>query len=406
MPRKITVTQQQLDVATPTQRRYLEAVIEHGGVRAAARALGVDHTNVLKAAAATARKAAMRGIAPEHGLTHGVPEPFVLGRGYSQLVDGDGKVRLTWLKATPDAAKLEEAMRAAVEALQAEVPRMPPAGAPLSTQIALCTVYTFTDSHVGMYAWPQETGEPWDLAEAERVLCGAMLKMVEASPPSETAVVVNLGDFLHFDSLVAETPTHRHPLDAAGRFGEIVGMAVKVLRYLVAAALQKHTRVLFVIGEGNHDLVSSLWLGHLFKALFENEPRVRVISGERPYYIHVHGETMLGWHHGHLKRMADLPLTFAAMFPREWGATTKRYIHTGHRHHVDEKEHAGVIVIQHPTLAANDAHSARAGYVSGRKATAITYHSRHGEVARATVTPEMLDAGLEDDERRAQQHKR
>lgn len=73
-----------------------------------------------------------------------------------------------------------------------------------------------------------------------------------------------------------------------------------------------------------------------------------------------------------------------------WGATTKRVAHTGHRHHVEEKEHSGMTVVQHPTLAARDAYAARGGWIAERKATAITYHSTEGEAWRVTVTPEMV----------------
>ena len=48
-------------------------------------------------------------------------------------------------------------------------------------------------------------------------------------------------------------------------------------------------------------------------------------------------------------------------------------------------------VLQHSTLAARDAYAARGGWHSERQATSITYHSRWGQVARHTVTPEMLD---------------
>ena len=40
---------------------------------------------------------------------------------------------------------------------------------------------------------------------------------------------------------------------------------------------------------------------------------------------------------------------------------------------------------------ARDAYAARGGWHSERQATSITYHSRWGQVARHTVTPEMLD---------------
>jgi hypothetical protein len=99
---------------------------------------------------------------------------------------------------------------------------------------------------------------------------------------------------------------------------------------------------------------------------------------------------MLGFHHGHLRKNEQLPLLFASQFPQVWGNTSKRYVHTGHRHHVEEKEHSGVTVIQHPTLAARDAYAARGGWIAERQVRAISYHAEHGEVARTTVVPEML----------------
>jgi len=128
----------------------------------------------------------------------------------------------------------------------------------------------------------------------------------------------------------------------------------------------------------------------VFSALYENEPRLTVNDSETPFYVYQHGETMLAFHHGHMKKNDQLPILFAAQFPKVWGNTTRRYAHTGHRHHVEEREHSGMTVIQHPTLAARDAYAARGGWISDRAATAITYHERFGQVGRSTVNPEML----------------
>jgi hypothetical protein len=73
-----------------------------------------------------------------------------------------------------------------------------------------------------------------------------------------------------------------------------------------------------------------------------------------------------------------------------WGSTTKRYIHTGHRHHTHIKEHSGVTVEQHPTLAARDAYAARGGWIAERQVSSITYSDLYGQVAKNTVTPEMI----------------
>jgi hypothetical protein len=179
-------------------------------------------------------------------------------------------------------------------------------------------------------------------------------------------------------------------LDADGRFSKIVEVSVRILRRLVDFALARHEKVVVLMSEGNHDLVSSIWLRTIFRALYENEPRVFVIDSELPYYVHQHGETMIAFHHGHLKKNDALPMLFAAQFPKIWGTTTKRYAHTGHRHHVEEKEHSGMTVVQHPTLAARDAYAARGGWLAERQVSAITYHAKWGQVSKITVIPEML----------------
>jgi hypothetical protein len=337
------------------------------------------------------QRAAVQGFAPDQDMTHVVPAPFVV-RGVSTYYNKDGDRAGQWVKTALDDKAAEAAMRAAVEALAIEIPRARPAKAPRHTAGNLCTVYTLTDCHVGMKAWAPETGADWDLDIAEQVLTDAIDYLVDASPAASTCVVNQLGDWLHFDSLAAVTPTSGHILDADSRYSKVVRVATRILRRVIDKALGKHGRVVVVMAEGNHDLASSVWLRHLFALLYEREPRVTVLDSEIPYYVHVHGKTMLAFHHGHLKKNDQLPLLFASQYPQEWGATTKRYAHTGHRHHTEEKEHSGMSVVQHATIAARDAYAARGGWLAERKIKAITYHSEFGETGTITVTPEMLKA--------------
>jgi hypothetical protein len=380
------------EFCTVRQLEVLEAVSKHRSINAAARALAVQKSYICGTIKRVEKKAAIHGYAPQHDLTHTVAPGQKL-RGASTLYRrGEAEPVLQWVKSTTDEDKREEIMRAAVAAMMEDTPRAEPVEFVGNSVHELCNVYTLTDCHVGMRAWGRETGADWDLDIAERVLTGAFAHMVKASPKADLAVVAQLGDFLHFDSLVAETPSSKHPLDADSRYSKVVRVAVRTLRATVDEALQHHRRVVLLIAEGNHDMAGSVWLRQMFQLLYEREPRVEVIDSELPYYCIRHGETMLGWHHGHLKKVEQLPGLFAAQFPRDWGMTTKRYIHTGHLHHVYEKEHSGVTVMQHPTLAARDAWAARGGWISERQVTSVTYSSRFGEVARNTVTPQMLAA--------------
>lgn len=375
--------------ATDRQKEYIDAVNEHRGMKGAARALGVGYTALRNGIVSAQRKAAIFGYSPKHDMTKTVPDPFVV-KGVSTYYDKDGKPRGQWVKSRLQEQRLEEAIKAAIDALLESTPRATPIDPPKSSAVDLCNVYTLTDCHVGMKAWHKEAGADWDLQIAEATITVAFQHLIGSSPAAATAVVAQLGDFLHFDGLAAVTPTSGHNLDADSRYSKVVQVAVRILRRIVDVALQRHSRVVLLVAEGNHDTAGSVWLRHMFRLLYENEPRVDMIDSELPYYVHQHGQTMIGWHHGHLKKPEQLPLLFAAQFPKVWGKTTRRYVHCGHLHHVNEKEHSGVTVIQHPTIAARDAYAARGGWVADRQITAITYHARFGQVGRTTVVPEML----------------
>ena len=379
-----------LSFASQRQRDYLEAVEKYGTNTKAAAALGIGRRSIDQALMRLKQFAASRGHSPAHDMTHTVPDGFKV-RGVSTYYDDEGKPRGQWVKSSADDERRQQVIREAFEAMAEELPKLAPVVPPAVTQAHLATLYTLTDSHVGALAWHRENLEAdWDLKIAEATLVGCFAQMVNASPPATVGIVNQLGDFLHYDSLAPVTPTSGHVLDADGRFSKMVTTAVRVLRRVIDLALEKHEKVVVLMAEGNHDMASSVWLRVMFRALYENEPRVSVIDSELPYYCHQHGKTMLAFHHGHLRKNDQLPILFAAQFPAIWGATSKRYAHTGHRHHAEEKEHSGMTVIQHPTLAARDAYAARGGWLSERAVTAITYHSEFGQVARNTVVPEML----------------
>lgn len=380
-------------VTTEGQGRYLDAFIKFGSLSGAAGAIGVSRNTLREGLRSLKARAAIRGYSPEHDMQNPVP-PTHVAKGVSTLYDEDGKVKLQWVKSSLNDQMLAAAIQAAADACADELPRMAPLPAPKNAHRELLNVYTLTDSHVGMVSWPKETGEAWDLKVAEATLTGAFQRMVDSAPSAHACYINQLGDFLHSDGMQAVTPTSGHLLDQDGRFAKVVQIAIRILRRVVDMALRKHKHVYLLLAEGNHDLASSIWLRAMFQALYEREPRVTVVDSEWPYYAHQHGKTMVAFHHGHLKKNEGLPLLFAASFSPMWGATTKRYCHVGHRHHVDEKEHSGMKVLQHPTLAAKDAYAARGGWLSERQVTAITYHDKYGEVGRVTITPEMLEDAL------------
>ena len=87
--------------ATPAQITYMDAIAEHGGERAAARALGT-HKNVINASMTRlVNKAAMHGYAPNYDLKYPVA-PGQIIKGVSTYYNKDGKPTGQWVKSSAD----------------------------------------------------------------------------------------------------------------------------------------------------------------------------------------------------------------------------------------------------------------------------------------------------------------
>jgi len=377
-------------------QRAMDAVAAHGNCAAAARALGLP-AQTLRDQYIEARN---KGFKPQNQAlsswktenpdvatdSNAPPEGYKI-KGTSTLVNGRGETLVQWIKTDRELEQLERMQRAALQAMCEELKPLPEVAAPQHSDEDLATLYTLTDCHIGMLAWDKETGEDWDLNIAEETLVTTLIQMIAAAPNSEVGIVNQLGDFLHFDSLTPMTPTNHHILDADSRYQKVVEVAVRVLRRVITAALAKHKFVRVYAHEGNHDPAGSVWLRVMFSQLYSDNPRVYVEKSPNPYVAWRHGNTLIGFHHGHLAKPTSLPLIFAAKYSKEWGETEYRYVHIGHRHHVHEIEHPGVKVVQHPTLASPDAYAARGGWLSKRQASSITYHKLLGEVGRGIFVP-------------------
>lgn len=333
------------------------------------------------------------GHSPEHDFTHRVPEGFAV-KGVSSYYDEKGDLRGQWVKSNADDEKRQQIIEEGVRALSEDIPRLKPVKPPRGTVEPLCNLYTLTDCHLGMMASLGEAGEKWGLEVAEQKLGEAFEALMAGAPPAKRCVISQLGDFLHSDGLTPETPASRHTLDADARFPEMVRAAYRLLRRMVDAALHLHGSVELVIAEGNHDPASSVHLRVGFENLYEKEKRLTVIDSDLPYYVTTHGETMLGFHHGHIKGIKtqaganELALFFASS--DEWRTTKKRYIHTGHVHTEKVQEVNGAKLFSHPTLVAPDAYASRNFGGSHREMTSHTYHDVYGKVGTNTITPEML----------------
>jgi len=376
--------------ATERELEYIAAIEQHGTQRAAAEALGVGRTAVSQAMKAAALRAAKRGLSPDHDMTHPAAPGFSVS-GTSTMYGPDGDIKAQWVKTRQDQTEIVQQLLETLE--NYEFKPVDPIQCQRAANEDLCTLYTITDFHLGMYAWAAETGDDWDLEIATREFVGAIQEMVEGSPDSEFGILNIQGDFLHWDGLDAVTPTSRHIVDADTRFAKLVEMSLDVIMASISLLLVKHEKVKVLICEGNHDLVGSLWIRKAIKKIYIKNPRIEIDDTEFPFYAHLHGNIMLGFHHGHKVKNKSLPALFSSepRFRKMWGLADYCYIHTGHYHQTEQDmaEAGGAIVERHPTLSSRDAYASRGGYVSWRAAHAITYHKDYGEYRRVTVTPKM-----------------
>lgn len=382
--------------ATERQWEILEAYAEHGSERKAAKALGIHRKSIGVARKAVRDKAARQGYSPDHDMTRAVPDGFHL-KGTSTYYGEDGQVKAQWVKSNIDRERQQEILQAAILAFvdDLNLPRAQAQSPPKVDQSGLLTGYPIGDHHIGMYTWKGEGGSKYDLEIAEKLLTGAMVYLVNAAPASEKALVVSLGDLLHYDGFVPMTPKNRNPLDAAGRFPEMVGVAIRSMRFLVSLCLRKHKNVHLIFETGNHDPVSAIWMMELFAAHYENEPRVTVDMSPSHFHYYRFGKVLIGTHHGHGVKMDRLPLIMATDRAKDWGETTHRYVWVGHWHNDMVKDINGCRVESFRVLPPKDAWTNNQGYRPGRSMQSIVFHKNLGEVARNTVSAEMLGDGDE-----------
>jgi len=376
---------------TARQWEVLQALETAGTERSAALALGCTRNVISQVVKAVKAKAAASGWSPDNDMTKPVPIGYRI-KGISTLYS-DGLVKAQWVKSEVDKGQEDALLQAAVEALTEDLPKVRGTKGPKDTEGALRALYPIGDHHIGLLAWGEETLQgDYDLKISEMLLMRAMDHLVTVTPACDTAMILVLGDFLHYDSFSATTQSG-HLLDADSRFPRMVRVAMRVLRYLITVALKRHKSVQLVVQQGNHDPSSTVFLREAFHHIYENEDRLEVDTAPRTFSCHQFGKNLIGTHHGDKVKLPQLPLLFATDYPKIWGATEHRVILTGHVHHdqILLKEFSGATVESVRILAPKDAYATNGGWRAMQTMTARVLHKEYGEVSRSTFSPAMID---------------
>ena len=314
-----------------------------------------------------------------------VPEGFHV-KGLSTLYDADGNPRAQWVKSNRDAEDKYKALTEAVTRLAepfrgAHEPIAPAADHDSDT----LTVYPFGDPHVGLYAWAAETGDDFDLEIAEADLVTAVDHLVGLAPPSKEALIINLGDFFHADTMENRTMRSGHALDVDTRWGKVLSVGIRIMRRAIDKALEKHAQVRVINEIGNHDDHTSIMLGICLANYYEREPRVTIDTSPAKFHWYRFGKCLIGTCHGNGVKKEQLLGVMAVDRAQDWGETEHRAYYTGHIHSQTVREFPGVIVESFRTLSPRDAYAAGAGYRSGQDMNCDVWHREHGRILRHTV---------------------
>jgi len=312
--------------------------------------------------------------------------------GWRRMPRDDGGFDSVFWKQNQDEDSLQKKADAILAALLENIEPVSPLPMPKLGREDLLNLYVFTDGHIGMLAWHEETDSDWDTTIAENVIVRWFAEAIKRAPDANRAVLAEIGDLLHADSLEALTPASKNVLDADSRYQKVVRVVIRILRQIIAMLLEKYQQVDVIICEGNHNPSGAVWCREFLAALYEAEPRLRVDRSPKPFYCIEHGQTSLFFHHGHQVRMAELDRVMASEFREVFGRTKYSFAHMGHFHHREkDKESQLMVVEQHRTLASRDAHSARHGYNAGKDACCITYHRDHGDCGRVVISRTQIE---------------
>ena len=359
------------------------AYVEHGSKTKAAEALGIPFMTFSH----RWNMARMRGLhlsdgAKQSATLAGLSGVEVRG-GHRRVYDEDGKQidTVRWSVPQVEQESLIDRIRDAFADL-APAPLVP---APEYTSDQIVTVYPIADRHQGLKAWGKETGEDYDQKIAAKRMMDWMGQCVASSPPSETAIILDIGDGEHINDETNQTPRSKHVLDADGRVFLTVETSVATLAACVEMALAKHAKVIVRILPGNHN--PTLYLAVMFALAerYREEPRVDVQKVPGEFFVLRHGKCLFAAHHGD-KAKAERLVTFVAdEFAEDWGKTRHRFLWTGHLHHHKSADIGGMKWEQLRAVTARDAYAYGHAYSARAQLQAITFHQDRGEVQRVSV---------------------
>ncbi len=250
-------------------------------------------------------------------------------------------------------------------------------------------VLNLQDLHLGKLAQSRETGgADWDIKIAERTYREAVKELMDKAPAAriDEVVVIVGSDMLQIDNDRSETSKGTY-VDSDSRLSKVFDTAARMLTDVIEE-LASQFKVRVVVIAGNHDSVTSHFLGRYVESWFRAHSNVRVDASPCSRKYVGYGKTLIAFDHGDETKPKDLPL----IVMRENQSTISQYRFiealVGHTHHEESNDIKGIVVRVAPALCSADKWHARAGLVGAiRRSQGLLYQREDGLEAIYYSTP-------------------
>ena len=372
-----------------SQKELLEYLSKNNTITKAMNHFERSESSIHRTLRAIEKRMTAMGDGEHFDLKENIPQGLSI-KGTSTLMK-DGEKVLQWIKTDKTIEDRLEQLNEAISEIVKEVEgKATPVKEPKRNNADELAVYNIGDAHIGMLAHRSESGHDFDLTIAERDLTLIMKRLVKSAPDSETAIIIDVGDFFLADNSSNETSHSGNKLDVDGRWFKVLQIGLNIMRKLVDEALTKHKKVIVKNAIGNHNEHSAIFISLFLDSWFRNEPRVEVDKSPAMFWYYKFGKNLIGVTHGHTIKPDKLGGVMSVDQKENWSTTDYRYWYTGHIHHQSVKEYENCVVETFRTLAAKDAWHSASGYRSGRDMKCIILHKDYGEIQRQTANLAML----------------
>lgn len=240
------------------------------------------------------------------------------------------------------------------------------------------------DLHAGKLCWSKETGyQDYDTSIAIETYRRALDSLlIKCQGYKFDRIVLGVGqDLLQSDNIQGTTYSGTK-VDTDTRFHK----TYKVVREMLSETIEKLRLIAPVevkLVPGNHDTLSVFTLGDSLECRFHGYTDVVVDNSPILHKTVEWGKVFLLLTHGHQGKHADYGIWMASQYPKEFGRTSYREIHVGHRHKTALDEKFGIRIRTFSSLTPADAWHANNNFVNNlRVAEALVWNKDKGLVAQ------------------------